>query len=94
MPAAVDIQLKRAGVLAPDGMYREEMERRGQKNIRYYRWRNSVFQVRGLEFYSMTEAVKAFEKSVREKDFARYYDQKKAVDKFYWYGIELLALRR
>jgi hypothetical protein len=93
MPAGVDIQLKRAGVLAPEGMYQEEMERRGQKNIRYYRWRNSVFQTRGLDFYSLREAVKAFEKSVHGKDFSKYYEQKNNVDRFYWYGIELLALR-
>lgn len=93
MPPEVDIQLKRVGVLAPEGMFQDEMRLRAKKSIRCYRWRNSVFQTRGLDFHSFTEAVHRFEKIVGEGDFTAYYDLKNTVDRLYWYGIELLSLR-
>jgi hypothetical protein len=93
MPRDVDIQLKRVGVLAPEGMFLEEMERRGKKSIRHYRWRNSFLEMRGLDFRSLDNTLRRFEKSVQERQFAQYYDLKNSVDRFYWYGIQLLALR-
>jgi len=93
MPDGVDIELKRVGVIVPEGMYKQEMKRRGERNVRYYHWRSSVFQAQGLEFALLDRAIGDFEKSVEEGDFGRYDEQKNQVDRLYWYGIELLALR-
>jgi hypothetical protein len=94
LPADVEIQLKRLGALVPEDLFQTEMAQRLTKRVRHFNWRREVLQARGLSpFNALDAAIHIFEQDVRDQKYDAAIQACEAVDRAYWYGIEVCALQ-